>query len=115
MKYYYVGCPSWKWYFPFHYAPFASDLRNIERFQKECDSFELNEPFKPVEQLLAVLPDDSSHAVPKETRWLMGDPESPIIDFYPTDVPCDPNGKAMPWLWVVLLPFIDEDRLMAAL
>ena len=115
MKYYYVGCPSWKWYYPFHYGPFASDLRNIERFQKDCDSFELNEPFKPVEQLLSVLPDDSSHAVPKEARWLMGDPESPIIDFYPTDVPCDPNGKAMPWLWVVLLPFIDEERMLAAL
>lgn len=115
MKYYYEGCPSWKWYFPFHYAPFASDLRNIERFQKDCASFELCEPFKPVEQLLAVLPEDSSHAVPKEARWLMADEESPIIDFYPTDVPCDPNGKAMPWLWVVLLPFIDEERLLAAL
>jgi hypothetical protein len=115
MKYYYQGCPSWKWYFPFHYAPFASDLRNIERFKKDCESFELSEPFKPVEQLLSVLPEDSSHAVPKEARWLMGDEESPIIDFYPKDVPCDPNGKAMPWLWVVLLPFIDEDRLLAAL
>jgi 5'-3' exonuclease len=48
MKYYYEGCPSWKWYYPFHYAPFASDLRNIERFQKDCESFELCEPFKPV-------------------------------------------------------------------
>ncbi|KAL3821828.1 hypothetical protein ACHAXA_003330 [Cyclostephanos tholiformis] len=115
MKYYYEGCPSWKWYFPFHYAPFASDLRNIERFQKDCESFELCEPFKPVEQLLAVLPEDSSHAVPKEARWLMADEESPIIDFYPKDVPCDPNGKAMPWLWVVLLPFINEERLLAAL
>ncbi len=115
MKYYYEGCPSWKWYFPFHYAPFASDLRNIERFQKDCEPFELSEPFKPVEQLLSVLPEDSSHAVPKEARWLMGDEESPIIDFYPKDVPCDPNGKAMPWLWVVLLPFIDEERLLAAL
>lgn len=115
MKYYYEGCPSWKWYYPFHYAPFASDLRNIERFQNDCDSFELCEPFKPVEQLLAVLPEDSSHAVPKEARWLMADEESPIIDFYPTDVPCDPNGKSMPWLWVVLLPFIDEERLLAAL
>mmetsp|Transcript_28765 Transcript_28765/g.59276 ORF Transcript_28765/g.59276 Transcript_28765/m.59276 type:complete len:1202 (+) Transcript_28765:161-3766(+) len=115
MKYYYDGVPSWKWYFPFHYAPFASDLRNIERFQKDCDEFELAEPFKPVEQLLAVLPEDSAHAVPKEARWLMGDEESPIIDFYPKDVPCDPNGKAMPWLWVVLLPFIDEERLLAAL
>lgn len=114
MKYYYVGCPSWKWYYPFHYGPFASDLRNIERFQKDCE-FELSEPFKPVEQLLSVLPDDSSHAVPKEARWLMGDDESPIIDYYPSDVPCDPNGKAMPWLWVVLLPFIDEERLLGAL
>ena len=42
---------------------------------------------------MAVLPDDSSHAVPKAVRWLMGDPESPIIDFYPKDVLCDPNGK----------------------
>lgn len=115
MKYYYEGCPSWTWYFPFHYAPFASDLRNIERFQKDCDALELSEPFKPIEQLLAVLPEDSCHAVPKGARWLMGDRESPIIDFYPTDVPCDPNGKAMPWLWVVLLPFIDEERLLAAL
>ena len=115
MKYYYDGCPSWKWYYPFHYAPFASDLRNIERFQKDVRSFEASTPFYPVEQLMAVLPSDSSHAIPKASRWLMLDRESPIIDFYPLDVPVDPNGKAMPWLWVVLLPFIDEDRLLAAM
>lgn len=115
MKYYYDGCASWKWYYPFHYAPFASDLRNIERFEKDVRSFELSKPFNPVEQLMAVLPSDSSHAIPKEARWLMKDPESPILDFYPMDVPVDPNGKAMPWLWVVLLPFIDEDRLLSAM
>lgn len=115
MKYYYDGCASWKWYYPFHYAPFASDLKNIERFQKDCTSFELHEPFKPVEQLMAVLPEDSAHAIPKASRWLMCDAESPIIDFYPKEVPVDPNGKAMPWLWVVLLPFIDEERLLAAM
>ena len=115
MKYYYDGCPSWKWYYPFHYAPFASDLKNIERFQKDCNSFEMFAPFNPVEQLMAVLPSDSSHAIPKAARWLMLDEESPIMDFYPYDVPVDPNGKAMPWLWVVLLPFIDEERLLAAL
>jgi 5'-3' exoribonuclease 2 len=64
---------------------------------------------------MAVLPSDSDHAIPTASRWLMSDPESPIIDFYPTDVPVDPNGKAMPWLWVVLLPFIDEDRLLQAM
>jgi 5'-3' exoribonuclease 2 len=115
MKYYYDGCPSWKWYFPFHYAPFASDLRNIERFAKDVKALELNAPFNPVEQLMAVLPSDSAHAVPKASRWLMLDEESPIIDFYPNQVPVDPNGKAMPWLWVVLLPFIDEERLISAM
>ncbi len=114
MKYYYEGCPSWQWFYPFHYAPFASDLKNIERFEKDCKSFELGEPFKPVEQLMAVFPADSSHAIPKSIRWLMSDRESPIIDFYPTEIACDPNGKAMPWLWVVLLPFIDEQRLLDA-
>jgi len=115
MKYYYDGCPSWKWYYPFHYAPFASDLRNIERFENDVRSLESSAPFNPVEQLMAVLPSDSSHAIPKEARWLMSDVESPILDFYPTEVPVDPNGKAMPWLWVVLLPFINEDRLLGAL
>jgi 5'-3' exoribonuclease 2 len=115
MKYYYEGVPSWKWYFPFHYAPFASDLRNIERFQNDVKKFESSTPFNPVEQLMSVLPSDSAHAIPKASRWLMSDVESPIIDFYPIEVPVDPNGKAMPWLWVVLLPFIDEDRLLAAM
>jgi len=115
MKYYYDGCPSWKWYYPFHYAPFASDLRNIERFENNAKALELNDPFTPIEQLMAVLPEDSSHAIPKPSRWLMSDRESPIIDFYPNDVPVDPNGKAMPWLWVVLLPFIDEERLLDAM
>ncbi len=113
LKYYYAGCPSWNWYYPFHYAPFASDLRNIETYPV-APALELSTPFRPVEQLLAVLPKESVHALPKGCQWLMQSPESPILDVYDGDVPLDPNGKTLPWLWVLLLPFVDETRITAA-
>ena len=73
--------------------------------------FELHRPFKPVEQLLAVLPADSVGALPGGCRWLMTDQSSPIIDLYDSDIPIDPNGKHLPHLWVLLLPFLEEKKI----
>jgi len=45
----------------------------------------------------------------------MVNPESEIIEFYPEDFPVDLNGKKFLWQGVVILPFIDEKRLLSAM
>ena len=46
---------------------------------------------------------------------LMMNDDSPIKDYYPVEFQTDLNGKAQEWEAVVLIPFIDEERLLAAM
>lgn len=113
LRYYYQGCASWNWYFPFHYAPFASDFRHITDMFKD---FPLDtKPFNPMEQLMGVFPAGSKKFLPDEWAELMYQPDSQIIDFYPSDFKIDLNGKKYAWQGVALLPFVDETRLLGAL
>ncbi|XP_078061790.1 5'-3' exoribonuclease 1 isoform X9 [Mustelus asterias] len=112
LHYYYHGVQSWSWYYPFHYAPYLSDIRNISKLKI---TFDIGRPFKPFEQLLAVLPAASKELLPSCFQYLMTDEESPIIEYYPPDFKTDLNGKQQEWEAVVLIPFIDEKRLLAAM
>lgn len=135
LLYYYQGCQSWNWYYPFHYAPFAQDFVNLGELLDEQDdmtddgvtdmdtkvkttkreiAFELGEPFTPFEQLMSVLPASSGHTLPKIFRELMKSPDSEIIEFYPTEFPIDMNGKKMQWQGITILPFINEKKLLKA-
>ncbi|GAV52671.1 hypothetical protein ZYGR_0AG06620 [Zygosaccharomyces rouxii] len=109
LLYYYQGCASWTWYYPYHYAPLAADFFGFSDIKVE---FPPGKPFLPYEQLMSVLPAASGHTLPPIFRPLMSSPDSEIIDFYPTEFPVDMNGKKMPWQGIALLPFIDEKRLL---
>ena len=131
LAYYYKGCISWGWFYPYHYGPMLSDLINIPKMFEEI-KFELGAPLTPFQQLMGCLPPASSILVPKLYRWLMTSPDSPIIQFYPQTFDVDMNGKKYvrkreefsrckrksqmvssflrfrnPWEGVNLLPFID--------
>jgi 5'-3' exoribonuclease 2 len=112
LLYYFQGCPSWTWYYPYHYAPFAADFVDLDKMKVK---FEKGKPFRPYEQLMGVLPAASNHAIPKAFHPLMTEEDSSIIDFYPEEFELDMNGKKQEWKAVVLLPFIDEKRLLAAM
>ena len=110
LAYYYKGCRSWSWYYPYHYAPFASDLLGCDNIKIE---FDMGVPAKPFQQLLAVFPKQSSHALPTCYHKLY-EPDSEVIDFYPSEVELDLNGARYAWMGVNLLPFIDWQRLLEA-
>lgn len=118
LYYYYQGVPSWNWYYRYHYSPKISDImvgleELIER--GKAIEFEQSKPFKPFEQLMAVLPARSRNLMPSVYRPLMTDEKSPIISFYPDEVDIDLNGKTASWEAVVLLDFVDENKLLEAL
>ncbi|XP_040283999.1 5'-3' exoribonuclease 1 isoform X3 [Bufo bufo] len=112
LHYYYHGVQSWSWYYPYHYAPYLSDICNIGRLKL---TFDLAKPFMPFEQLLAVLPAASKDLLPQAYQSLMTSEDSPIIDYYPQDFRTDLNGKQQEWEAVVLIPFINETRLLEAM
>ena len=100
LHYYYNGCVSWSWFYPHHYSPWITDIKDFASMDL---TFDKGTPFLPFEQLMAVLPPESGHALPTAYRTLMVHPASPIIDFYPIDFADDLNGKKFAWQAIALL------------
>jgi len=112
-EYYFVGCPSWTWQYPYSHAPFMTDLG-----QYVCDVNEIIlkifEPITPFMQLLMVIPPSYRDILPKSYQILMYDDESPIIDYFPTKIFIDFINKEMNWKGVPILSIIDIDRIKRA-
>jgi 5'-3' exoribonuclease 2 len=82
--YYYLDeIPSWTWFYPYRVAPFPSDVQSALHNIDDINSifkFEKDEPFKPFDQLMLVLPPQND-ILPKTYRALMKSEE--LKGYYP--------------------------------
>jgi 5'-3' exonuclease len=108
--YYYRGVQSWRWYYPYHYAPMISDFNKIREYiDYDVESSILKDkPFNPFESLLFILPKKSQDLIPP-CYWSVFE-EFP--ELYPDNFKIDFNGKRMPWESIVLLPFLCENTIL---
>ncbi|VDP90820.1 unnamed protein product [Echinostoma caproni] len=123
--YYFLKVPDWSFFYAYHYAPFACDLllytqqflnRDPAGSELEWAEFDsTSEPVLPFIQQLMIMPTDAAYIVPSAYRTLMTSPTSPLAEFFPEKFSTDINGKIASWEAVVLIPFLDEKRLLDAM
>uniref|UniRef100_A0A7S1UDM3 Uncharacterized protein n=1 Tax=Phaeomonas parva TaxID=124430 RepID=A0A7S1UDM3_9STRA len=112
LAYYHDGCSSWTWYLPHHYAPLATDFKDLATIAPEIPQ---GKPLTPLMQLLAVLPRQSAKLLPGPYKELACEDASPLSHYFPNDFEMDPNGKKNAWEAVALLPFINEAEYLETL
>jgi len=111
MFYYFEGVSDWQWYYPYHYAPMVSDF--IE-FQAKEISFDERGPFRPVEQLMGVLPPYSvRYLIPIPYQNLLKDPS--LAQYFPEapGIEYDSLCAQVGWQSMkVIVPFVPFDLLV---
>eukprot|EP00005_Dracoamoeba_jomungandri_P010120 CAMPEP_0174266432 /NCGR_PEP_ID=MMETSP0439-20130205/30202_1 /TAXON_ID=0 /ORGANISM="Stereomyxa ramosa, Strain Chinc5" /LENGTH=1547 /DNA_ID=CAMNT_0015353391 /DNA_START=52 /DNA_END=4695 /DNA_ORIENTATION=- len=108
LRYYYNGCASWSWFYPYHYAPLVTDLTNLSSYKLE---FDLSTPFRPFEQLMGVLPPASKELLPVPYAELFEHPD--LVKYYPDEFKVDMNGKRNPWEGIALIEFVDQELMLS--
>ena len=110
-KYYVSGCPSFRWYYPYHYAPLFTDFKKYlllprgKSWKTPVYSKEHLIPSAPFQQLLSVLPPRSFNLIPLIYRKLTRKEE--LKGYYPDDFEIDYEGKHREFEGIALLPFVD--------
>ena len=117
LYYYYRGCPSWSWFYPYFMSPFLSDLKSVlgkiiaseEKRQILEFDFDLSEPYKPFTQLMLILPRNSLDLLPKIYKEQVIKPDSPIARFYPEEFEFHPFDGIQEYKWIADIEIINKE------
>jgi 5'-3' exoribonuclease 2 len=115
--YYYDKCKDYEWYYDHHHGPFISDLRNyFKRNPYRMEHFEqiysgegvwYYDQIKPLQQLMLVLPHESSYLLPATYRNLMFSLN--LQEYFPAkilDIKMDYLYKNKAWQNIPMIPII---------
>jgi len=106
LGYYTGGVPSWKWFYPYNYSPFISDVAEVTYKKK---TYGRTVPYDQLYQLLLVVPPRSMDLLPEPLNTLYLD----FPELFPTTVEIDTAGKRHEYEGEVLLPAINSPELLA--
>jgi 5'-3' exonuclease len=115
LKYYFLGCPSWKWHYQFRISPLPSDIYyclDQSLIDMNTISFEVGRPYTPFEQLMLILPPQLDSLVPVPLRQIMSDDKLLCSQFYPTNFVIDVVQGIKTQYSEAILPEIDEELLI---
>lgn len=114
-KYYFESCPTWRWQYTYHHAPFISDVVNFledNDFDINLIKFDNQPPVDIMTQLISVIPSDYANILPQKYQKLVTNSESPIIDLFPKNVQLDMINKNYYWQCIPLIPYLEIDRII---
>jgi len=120
-RYYFEGCCSWSWKFPYPHAPFMSDIFAYVEKKSSSGSLDLSNlkiddtgPLQPCQQLVAVLPPSCNNIIPVSYRYLVTSDKSSIIEYFPQKIELNMIGKYRYWQCEPKIPQIDPKKLRDA-
>jgi 5'-3' exonuclease len=116
---YYLGdIVAWGFYYKCRVAPFVSDIRFNLRGMHDINTFfnfELGEPYKPLHQLMMVLPPKSKSLLPTKYGDLMTNPKSKISKYYPKTFELDVVAGLKHYKSHAILPYLDDAKIITEL
>ena len=121
--YYYDKCKDYEWFYNHHHGPFISDIKNylaknINRidFYEELysvDAIWFDNQIKPLQQLMLVLPHESSFLIPASYRNILFSIK--LKDYFPShilNIPIDYLYKNKAWQNILMIDIIPPQLIL---
>jgi 5'-3' exonuclease len=109
VEYYFKGVKDWKLYYPFYYSPFSGDFEGVY----DNKEFIYTEEYKPIEQLVSVLPKKS---LPEYYKNILETNGEMVRYMFPDKFEVDERDQNIPeHARNALIPFVDDKLLFSVL